>query len=229
MVEPTETETRETLDALRRGDRVDPRRGRGGPRDRQAGALHDAGPPPRRGRRRTASRSSASRWAEPYDSARSIAGSAPGRRAPSSGRSAGAAAAAVDQDLLKLQSGSPSSAASATKSGLTGSSTTLVFENIGKLTPKLASQNSAISSSERGSWPTTSSAGKPRMHESLLPLAVELLQALELRRVAALGGGVDHQDHLAAVAARSSCSPLSRAGCREDAAVQPCSGGVGLG
>ena len=34
MVEPTETETKESLDALRRRDRGDPRRGRGGPGDR---------------------------------------------------------------------------------------------------------------------------------------------------------------------------------------------------
>ena len=54
MVEPTETETKETLDALRRRDRRDPRRGRGGPRDRAQRAVHDAGPPPRRGRRRQA-------------------------------------------------------------------------------------------------------------------------------------------------------------------------------
>ena len=51
MVEPTETETRETLDAFARGDRGDPRRGRRGPGDRAAGALHDAGAAAGRGRR----------------------------------------------------------------------------------------------------------------------------------------------------------------------------------
>ena len=38
MVEPTETEAKESLDALRRRGRVDPRRGRGRPRDRPPGA-----------------------------------------------------------------------------------------------------------------------------------------------------------------------------------------------
>ena len=50
MVEPTETETQGDARRLRRGDRRDPRRGRRGPGDRAAGALHDAGAPPRRGR-----------------------------------------------------------------------------------------------------------------------------------------------------------------------------------
>ena len=51
MVEPTETETRETLDALRGGGRGDPGRGGRGPGDRPAGALHDTGAQARRGGR----------------------------------------------------------------------------------------------------------------------------------------------------------------------------------
>ena len=51
MVEPTETETRETLDAFAEARRRDLRRGRGGPDGGAERALHDAGAPPRRGRR----------------------------------------------------------------------------------------------------------------------------------------------------------------------------------
>ena len=51
MVEPTETETRETLDAFAEAIERDPRRGRGGSGDRPQRAVHDAGAPPRRGRR----------------------------------------------------------------------------------------------------------------------------------------------------------------------------------
>ena len=50
LVEPTETETRETLDALRRRHRRDPARGQGRPDDRPDRAPHHAGAPPRRGR-----------------------------------------------------------------------------------------------------------------------------------------------------------------------------------
>ena len=49
LIEPTETETRETLDALRRRAGRDPARGRRGPDDRPQRAVHDAGAPPRRG------------------------------------------------------------------------------------------------------------------------------------------------------------------------------------
>ena len=49
MVEPTETETKESLDAFADAIEADPRRGRGRPRERQAGPLHDTGAPPRRG------------------------------------------------------------------------------------------------------------------------------------------------------------------------------------
>ena len=51
LIEPTETETRETLDAFAAGDRRDPARGARGPRDRARRAVHDARAPPRRGRR----------------------------------------------------------------------------------------------------------------------------------------------------------------------------------
>ena len=51
LIEPTETETKETLDALRRRDRGDPARGRRGPGDRAQRAVHDAGAPAGRGRR----------------------------------------------------------------------------------------------------------------------------------------------------------------------------------
>ena len=51
LIEPTETETKETLDALRRRDRGDPARGGRGPGDRPERAVHDAGAPPGRGRR----------------------------------------------------------------------------------------------------------------------------------------------------------------------------------
>ena len=54
LIEPTETETKETLDAVRRGDRGDPARGRRGPGDRPQRAVRDAGPPARRGGRRQA-------------------------------------------------------------------------------------------------------------------------------------------------------------------------------
>ena len=54
LVEPTETETRETLDAFAEALADDPARGRRGPRDRPERAVHDAGAPPRRGRRRQA-------------------------------------------------------------------------------------------------------------------------------------------------------------------------------
>ncbi len=54
LIEPTETETKETLDAVRRGDREHPARGRRGPGDRPQRAVRDAGPAPRRGRRRQA-------------------------------------------------------------------------------------------------------------------------------------------------------------------------------
>ena len=50
MVEPTETEARETLDDFARGDGGDPRRGRAGPRDRAQRALRDAGAAHGRGR-----------------------------------------------------------------------------------------------------------------------------------------------------------------------------------
>ena len=49
MFEPTETETREGLDALADADRGDPRRGRARSRDRPQRPLHDPGPPPGRG------------------------------------------------------------------------------------------------------------------------------------------------------------------------------------
>ena len=51
MVEPTETETKETLDAFADGIAEILARGRRGPRDRPQRAVHDAGPPSRRGRR----------------------------------------------------------------------------------------------------------------------------------------------------------------------------------
>ena len=54
LVEPTETETKETLDAVRRGDGGHPARGRRGPGDRPQRAVRHAGPPPGRGRRREA-------------------------------------------------------------------------------------------------------------------------------------------------------------------------------
>ena len=49
LIEPTETETRETLDAFAEVVADDPARGARGPDDRPRGALHDAGAPPRRG------------------------------------------------------------------------------------------------------------------------------------------------------------------------------------
>ena len=54
MIEPTETETKERLDHFADGDPRDPRGGGGGSGDRAHGAAHDAGAPPRRGRRRQA-------------------------------------------------------------------------------------------------------------------------------------------------------------------------------
>ena len=50
LVEPTETETRETLDGFADVDRRDPGRGGRGPRGGPQRALHHAGPPARRGR-----------------------------------------------------------------------------------------------------------------------------------------------------------------------------------
>ena len=54
LVEPTETETKETLDAFADVDRRDPPRGRRGPGDRPQRAVLDAGAAARRGRRRQA-------------------------------------------------------------------------------------------------------------------------------------------------------------------------------
>ena len=54
LIEPTETETRETLDAFADAVAAIAARGRGGPGDRPQRALHDAGAPPRRGGRREA-------------------------------------------------------------------------------------------------------------------------------------------------------------------------------
>ena len=50
LIEPTETETRETLDAFAEAHRGDPGRGGRGPGDREDGAAHDAGAAPGRGR-----------------------------------------------------------------------------------------------------------------------------------------------------------------------------------
>ena len=58
MVEPTETETKETLDALRRRHRRDPAGGRRRSRARAGRALLDARAPTRRGRRGQAARDS---------------------------------------------------------------------------------------------------------------------------------------------------------------------------
>ena len=52
LIEPTETETRETLDAFAEASREILREAARGPRDRPQRALHDAGAPPRRGRPR---------------------------------------------------------------------------------------------------------------------------------------------------------------------------------
>ena len=49
LIEPTETETRETLDAFAEVVAEILREARGGPDDRPRRALHDAGAPPRRG------------------------------------------------------------------------------------------------------------------------------------------------------------------------------------
>ena len=51
MIEPTETETKETPRRLRRRDARDPRGGQGGPGDRPQRAVLDAGAAPGRGRR----------------------------------------------------------------------------------------------------------------------------------------------------------------------------------
>ena len=51
LIEPTETETRETLDAFAEAIARDPGRGGRGPGDRAHRAAHHAGAPPRRGRR----------------------------------------------------------------------------------------------------------------------------------------------------------------------------------
>ncbi len=51
LLEPTETETKETLDHFADVIADDPQRGEGRSRDRPQRAVHDAGPPPRRGRR----------------------------------------------------------------------------------------------------------------------------------------------------------------------------------
>ncbi len=48
MIEPTETETKESLDAFADADRGDPHRSRDRPRGRQKRPLHNPGPPPRR-------------------------------------------------------------------------------------------------------------------------------------------------------------------------------------
>ena len=61
MIEPTETETRETLDAFAEAIAEILARGGRGPGDRPQRAVHDAGPPAGRGRRRPSARSSASR------------------------------------------------------------------------------------------------------------------------------------------------------------------------
>ena len=63
---------------------------------------------------------------------------------------------------MKFQVGGPASAPRRANTGFSGSETTLDFANIGNETPKFDLQKWAISSSERGSWPATSSAGKPR-------------------------------------------------------------------
>ena len=54
LVEPTETETKETLDAFADAIAEILREARRGPGDRAQRAVHDAGAPPRRGRRRQA-------------------------------------------------------------------------------------------------------------------------------------------------------------------------------
>ena len=54
MIEPTETETRETLDAFAEARRGDPARGRRGPVIARNAPYDDAGAPARRGRRRQA-------------------------------------------------------------------------------------------------------------------------------------------------------------------------------
>ena len=90
MVEPTETETKESLDAFADGDRADPRRGRGRPRDRQERPLHNPRPPPGRGQgdpQAGAVRQLPSRSAEPAPPERGVseAPAAPAR-APGPGR-----------------------------------------------------------------------------------------------------------------------------------------------
>ncbi len=63
MIEPTETETKETLDHFAARRARDPGRGGEDPDDRPERALLGAGPPPRRGRAPRAGRSCASRRA----------------------------------------------------------------------------------------------------------------------------------------------------------------------
>ena len=57
LVEPTETETKETLDRFAEIVAEILREAARGPGDRARRAVHDAGPPPRRGRRRPPRRS----------------------------------------------------------------------------------------------------------------------------------------------------------------------------
>ena len=64
LIEPTETETRETLDAFAEVVAAILREAREDPHDRARGALHDAGAPPRRGGARPSGRSSASRCSD---------------------------------------------------------------------------------------------------------------------------------------------------------------------
>ena len=54
LIEPTETETQETLDAFAEAMAEHPARGRRGSGDRPQRAVRDAGPAARRGRRRQA-------------------------------------------------------------------------------------------------------------------------------------------------------------------------------
>ena len=61
MIEPTETETKETLDAFADAIEEILDEAEDDPEIAQQRAVHDPGPPPRRGRRHAATRSSASR------------------------------------------------------------------------------------------------------------------------------------------------------------------------
>ncbi len=90
LIEPTETETKETLDAFARGDRRDPARSARGPRDRARRALHDAGAPPRRGGAPPSSRSCARRSEAPRRSpvACRACGSSPASSRPGASTSA---------------------------------------------------------------------------------------------------------------------------------------------